>query len=557
MDVRKIILLVGALVIAGVTAFFARSMFIGAATPEASAAPVPQGPEVLVATRTLPVGTIIDAEALRYQIWPAGLVQPAYFIRGGQGGNPQDLMGTVVRTEISAGQPLTQGAIVAPATAASLPPRSGPGMRAITVGVSATSGVAGFVFPGDRVDLVLTQEVSGEGEGSPLKVSETVIRNIRVLATDQRINARDENGNQVAAPIATVTLEATPRIAEKIMVAQTIGQLSLSLRSLADSNTELERAIATGRSAGPADRQPEDERRMLIAIAGQPIDSGTTFSVGGDVSRFQRRSVPRKKPEPRPRRRPPIVRRRLSSSATHVPAPIQAAWSRSGRRCGWFAATMSPSFRWGVNKMHNVSKLRRARFALSAAAALGLALAAPVSPAAAQPQSNGYRPTQQVILSTGQGELVSLPREVANVWTSNAEVADIQVNSPRQIGLFGKANGEATVIATAADGSVVYGAQVRVSQNISSTEQVLRAAMPGTDISVAHVGQVAVINGTVSSPEESAQAELLVRTLLNPGHGPGRDDGPAGSAGQSPAGGDAAAGDAAGPHRRGEPLLHS
>jgi pilus assembly protein CpaB len=81
MDVRKIILLVGALIVAGVTAFFARSMFIGAATPEAVAAPAaPQGPEVLVATRTLPVGTIIDAEALRYQIWPAGLVQPAYFI---------------------------------------------------------------------------------------------------------------------------------------------------------------------------------------------------------------------------------------------------------------------------------------------------------------------------------------------------------------------------------------------------------------------------------------------------------------------------------------------
>jgi pilus assembly protein CpaB len=184
-------------------------------------------------------------------------------------------------------------------------------MRAITVGVSATSGVAGFVFPGDRVDLVLTQEVKGEGDGAPLKVSETVIRNIRVLATDQRINARDENGNQVAAPIATVTLEATPRIAEKIMVAQTIGQLSLSLRSLADSNAELERAIASGDLQVPKTGNPEDERRMLIAIAGQPVDSGGTFSVGGDVSRFQRRSVPRKAPEPRPVRQssaPVIIR---------------------------------------------------------------------------------------------------------------------------------------------------------------------------------------------------------------------------------------------------------
>jgi pilus assembly protein CpaB len=303
MDVRKIILLVGALIVAGVTAFFARSMFVGAATPEASAAPAPvapKGPEVLVATRTLPVGTIIDAEALRYQVWPAGLVQPAYYLRGAQGASPQDLMGTVVRSEITAGQPLTQGAVVRPGERGFLAAALGPGMRAITVGVDATSGVAGFVFPGDRVDIVLTQEVQGDGDGPALKVSETVIRNIRVLATDQRINARDENGNQVASPIATVTLEATPRIAEKIMVAQTIGQLSLALRSLADNNAELERAIASGQVKVPQNGDPEAERRMLIAIASQPIDTASTYTVGGDVSRFQRRSVPRKRPEPRP-----------------------------------------------------------------------------------------------------------------------------------------------------------------------------------------------------------------------------------------------------------------
>jgi pilus assembly protein CpaB len=295
MDVRKIILLVGALLIAGVTAVLARNMFAGAAAPEAGAVPVaqaPQGPQVLVATRTLPVGTIIDAEALRYQTWPEGLVQPAYFIQGEGGANPSDLIGTVVRTEITAGQPLTQGALIRPGERGFLAAALGPGMRAITVGVSATSGVAGFVFPGDRVDIVLTQEVAGGGDGAPLRVSETIIRNIRVLATDQRIDARDENGNQVAAPIATVTLEATPRIAEKIAVAQTIGQISLSLRSIADNNVELERAIASGEVQVPHTDDPNAERQMLIAIASQPVDANPTFTVGGDVSRFQRRNVP-------------------------------------------------------------------------------------------------------------------------------------------------------------------------------------------------------------------------------------------------------------------------
>ena len=302
MDVRKIILLVGALIIAAVTALLARNMFVGAAAPEAAAqVQAPQGPEVLVATKTLPVGTIIDAEALRYQMWPQGLVQPAYFIRGQGGVNPQDLIGTVVRNEITAGQPLTQDSVVRPGDRGFLAAALGPGMRAITVGVSATSGVAGFVFPGDRVDLVLTQEVRPEdGSQNPLRVSETIIRNIRVLATDQRINARDEQGNQVAAPIATVTLEATPRIAEKISVAQTIGQLSLSLRSLADNGAELERAIAAGEVQVPQNGDPAAERRMLIAIAGQPVDVHSTYTVGADVSRFQRRTAPTRPAPTRP-----------------------------------------------------------------------------------------------------------------------------------------------------------------------------------------------------------------------------------------------------------------
>jgi pilus assembly protein CpaC len=122
-----------------------------------------------------------------------------------------------------------------------------------------------------------------------------------------------------------------------------------------------------------------------------------------------------------------------------------------------------------------------------------------------------------VLLSVGEGEVISLPRAVADVWTSNPGVADVNVTSPRQLGVFGKDSGEATVIATAADGSVVWGAHVRVGQNISSVDQMLKAAMPEANISVTHVGQIAVMNGTVASPADSAQAESLVRAMLNPG----------------------------------------
>jgi pilus assembly protein CpaB len=298
MDVKKLALLIGALVIAGVTAFMAKSMFTGAGAPQAvarQAAPV--GPEIMVATRTLPVGTIITAEDLRYQPWPEGLVQDAYYIRGEENADPATLIGTVVRNEINAGQPATRGSLIRPGERGFLAAALGPGMRAVTVSVSETSGVAGFVFPGDRVDMVLTQEVSGGGDGAPLQVSETIIRNIRVLAVDNSLNARDENGNQVARNRDTVTFEATPQLAEKIAVAQRLGSITLSLRSLADNTAELERAIAAGEIDVPENDDPNAERSMLLAVANRPTEGGTTYTVGGDVSRFQRRSVPGRAPE--------------------------------------------------------------------------------------------------------------------------------------------------------------------------------------------------------------------------------------------------------------------
>ena len=297
MDVKKVALLIGALVIAVVTAVMAKSMFTGAGADQAAAAPVPQGPKVLVARKALPVGTIVDAESLAFQAWPKELVQNAYYTEGAPDADISKLIGTVVRNPVTAGQPLTKGALVGPNDRGFLAAALGPGMRAVTVPVSNTTGVAGFIFPGDRVDMVLTQEVKGGGDGPPLKVSETIIRNLRVLATDQRIDSKDEEGKTVVKKTSTVTLEVTPRIGEKIAVAQSLGGLSLQLRSIADNTAELERAVAAGEVKVPAGTNPADERRMMLAVANRPADNNTTYVTGGDVSRFQRRSVPAKSRE--------------------------------------------------------------------------------------------------------------------------------------------------------------------------------------------------------------------------------------------------------------------
>jgi pilus assembly protein CpaB len=308
MDTRKVILLVGALIVAAITAFFARTLIMGSSTPQASAsiagapAPVIDGPKVLVATRALPIGTIVDATALKFQPWPKELVEGAYFQEGPEL-DMKNIVGTVVRQAVTAGQPITQGALVKPGDRGFLAAALGPGMRAVTVPVSAQTSVAGFVFPGDRIDFLLTQTVAGGGDGPPLKASETIMRNMRVLATDQRTSQdKDDAGNTVVRTFSTVTVEATPKIAEQIAVAQTLGSISLSLRSIADNQAELEQAIASGDVKVPEGSDPKAEKAMLLQLASAPQTGNSTYAVGADVSRFQRRSVPGKGATP-----PPIV----------------------------------------------------------------------------------------------------------------------------------------------------------------------------------------------------------------------------------------------------------
>ncbi len=290
MDKKKIILLIGALVVAAVTALLAKNMFDGASAPQVEAKKAEVlGEEVLVATRALPVGTLITPEDFRFQPWPEEMVEEAYFMK--EGTDVEAMNGTVVRHAITAGQPLTKGSLVSPGDRGFLAAALGPGMRAVTIKVSGLTAVAGFVFPGDRVDLMLTQGVTGEGP--ELKVSETVIRNLRVLATDNRVTAmKNEEGQMIAKKAKLVTLEATPKIAEKIAVAQTLGTLSLALRSLADSSAELEEAIASGEIKLPKTDDPAEEAAMLKSLAARPSSKKSTFSTGGDVSRFETRTPP-------------------------------------------------------------------------------------------------------------------------------------------------------------------------------------------------------------------------------------------------------------------------
>ncbi|MCM0001247.1 MAG: type II and III secretion system protein family protein [Erythrobacter sp.] len=125
------------------------------------------------------------------------------------------------------------------------------------------------------------------------------------------------------------------------------------------------------------------------------------------------------------------------------------------------------------------------------------------------------RPSQEIILSIGKGELVTVPGTMADVFVANDEIADVQVKSQRQLYVFGKSGGETTVYASNERGDVIFSANIRVGSNIGSISQMLTMAMPDAKVSVSTMGtDTVLLTGTVGAPEDAAEAERLVQAFL-------------------------------------------
>ncbi len=125
------------------------------------------------------------------------------------------------------------------------------------------------------------------------------------------------------------------------------------------------------------------------------------------------------------------------------------------------------------------------------------------------------RPSQDVVISIGRGELVSIPGNMADVFVADDRIADVQVKSQRQLYVFGKQGGETTIYASNRAGDVIWSANVRVGNNIGSVDQMLALAMPEANVAVATMGTGTVLlTGTVKAPEDAAEAERLVQAFL-------------------------------------------
>ncbi|MDR3425476.1 MAG: Flp pilus assembly protein CpaB [Alphaproteobacteria bacterium] len=249
MATRKIILLLLAAVIALGTVFLVHGMLTPEAVKPAEQQPVAPITEIAAAARDLPTGTILKESDLKWIQWPAGADTDALLVKGKT--TLADAAGAVVRDGFRSGEPIISARIAHPKDQGFLAAVLTPGMRAMSVSLTPTAEVAGFIFPGDRVDVILTHSFSRKDSPdlTERRVSETILQNVRVLALDQRSD--NQSTDPKIAQIAT--LEVGEKQAEKLALAidMTAGSsankaaLSLVLRSLASDDKSL------------ADKKPE------------------------------------------------------------------------------------------------------------------------------------------------------------------------------------------------------------------------------------------------------------------------------------------------------------
>lgn len=162
--------------------------------------------------------------------------------------------------------------------------------------------------------------------------------------------------------------------------------------------------------------------------------------------------------------------------------------------------------RGSTMKRRLTAKLLLASLAVAPLAAM------PATIATAQSVSS---PTEDIVISIGRGELITIPGSMADVFIANDAVADVQVKSQRQLYVFGKAGGETTIYASNSRGDVIWSANIRVGSNIDSVDQMLALAMPEAKIGVATMGtNTVLLTGTVKAPEDAAEAERLVQAFV-------------------------------------------
>ena len=203
--------------------------------PKAAEAPPAPKPTVsyLAAARPLSPGTLMRTEDFAVRTVPDDQVPQDAIL---DSSNARiEVRGGLVRRVIATGAPLRAADVTRSRERGFLSAVLSPGTRAVSIGVDQVSGVAGLIWPGDQVDVILTQEFAPVDKGR-IVTSETILTDVRVIAVDQDIAQGAASSGTAGKLAATVTLEVSSDQAEKLAVSGRLGRLSLAVRSIADPN---------------------------------------------------------------------------------------------------------------------------------------------------------------------------------------------------------------------------------------------------------------------------------------------------------------------------------
>ena len=196
----------------------------------------------LVAAHPVSPGTLARSDDFTLRTAPPEKVPPDAVISSDEA--RAGLRGALVRSYLDTGKPLLNSDLMRPRDRGFLAAVLSPGTRAVSIAVDPVSGVGGLIWPGDHVDVILTQETPQAG-ARPAVTSEAVLSNMRIIAVDQDMaQGAPSSGNTAGKLAATVTLQATTDQAERLAVASRLGRLSLAIRSAADDEkTEAAHAV--------------------------------------------------------------------------------------------------------------------------------------------------------------------------------------------------------------------------------------------------------------------------------------------------------------------------
>jgi pilus assembly protein CpaB len=220
--------------VCGLAAFFGVMSLVNKPTKVVREEVTTNTTQVLVARTDIGLGSITGPESFRWQDWPQNAVSNSYIQRSARPNAIKDLENSVARAPMLPGEPVTALKLVKAGEGGVLAAILPQGMRAISTRIKEETGVGRLILPNDHVDVILTQRKRGRTGGEDF-VSDTLFRNVRVLAIGQIIEAKE--GKRLAEG-NTATLELTPRQAELLALANSMGEISLALRSIADMDTK-------------------------------------------------------------------------------------------------------------------------------------------------------------------------------------------------------------------------------------------------------------------------------------------------------------------------------